>query len=656
MFGIRILSSSLLYTLLVYGILSFSYDVSANHNANSLKHLQNKEWDEAVRTARKSNDPTLLKIVQSYKFLNAPKNINSFAEITSFINANPHWPNQTSLKQAAEDAIDDSTKPESIILWFKKNPTITDHGAKYYAIAAGKLIKDPNTLKNIIREGWIYGDLSKEEQTQFLKKYKSLITKQDHIKKIDYLLWHDKTAKALEIMPLLDNDTVKIFKAAIAIKKNKTNSDELFNNLSDSKKHHSVLLYYYLRSHEKDDIISDHLAHLIAHAPSDHDHSTEWWKLKARFLRDQIKHKKYQNAYLIAKNHHATKNEDIGEAEFIAGWLALRYLKQPESALNHFQKMKKVFKQPISLSRASYWIGRTQLAMGNKDEAHKWFRDAGTFYYTFYGQLALLELGQHAITLPKRPQITDKHKYNLSKNELARATKMLIDNNMDDAAIPYAKEFLNTTHNPSEALLAIDYLRNKKTTPHIISLAKAASYNKILLVEDAFPTKFKITNKFIEPAFAYAIIRQETMFDQHAISSRNAHGLMQVLPETACSTAKTLNIKCKHPKHLLTDVAYNTTLGTKTLKDSLDKCDGSYILAIIAYNAGPHKVDDWIEIYGDPRKLKNRYAVIDWIETIPYYETRNYVQRVLENLQIYRTILCQKTGLRLLQDMGIKGK
>lgn len=655
MFAIRTLSSSLLYRLLLCGILSFSLHATANSTHSTFKHLQNKEWNDAIKTAKKSCDPLLLKIALSYKFLNAPTNFYSFEEVIDFINANPKWPNQTQLKQSAERAITNSTKTSAMLAWFKNNPTLTDHGAKSYAIYAGNLIKDPNIQKNIISEGWIYGDFSKEEQTEFLSKNKALLTKQDHIKKVDYLLWHDKPAKALEVMPLLDKKNIQLFKAAIAIKQNKQNNDELFNNLDEEKKHHSVLLYSYLKSHEKDDVIPDHLAELIIHAPNDHDHSTEWWKLKARFLRDQIKYKKYKTAYLIAKNHHATKNEDIGDAEFLAGWLALRYLKQPETALHHFKNMKKVFKQPISVARTNYWIGRTYLALGNKEEAHKFFRDAGTYYYTFYGQLALIELGQNAITLPKRPQITDKHKYNLSKNELARAAKMLIDNNMDDTAIPYIKEFLNRTHDPAEALLAIDYIRNKKIT-HTISLAKAASYNKILLLDDAFPTKYKITNKFIEPAFAYSIIRQETMFDQHAISTKNAHGLMQVLPETACKTAKTLNMKCKPSKHLLTDVAYNTTLGTKTLKNELDKFNGSYILAIIAYNAGPHRADEWIEIYGDPRELKNRYAIIDWIETIPFHETRNYVQRVLENLQIYRTILCKKSSLKLLQDIGLKGK
>lgn len=650
MFCIRIVST----ILSIIFLLCLSLNVYADSKGEALKHMQRQEWSEAINHAKKSGDKTLLKVILAHKFQNADTKCNHFEDIIVFIKNNPNWPNKTKLLEAAELSITENTNPHNIVAWFKVYPPTTGYGKKFYAIAASKAIKDQLLLQKIIKNGWIHGDFSLEEQNAFLKKHKTLLTPHDHAHKIDYLLWEGNTKQASVLMPLIDQNSAKLFKTAIAMERNGTNADHIFANATNNQKHSSILLYQYLKSHLKDDHICERLADLAANAPADHAHASEWWKVKVRILREQIKHKRYKAAYNIAANHHAVSSEDVSDAEFLAGWLALRYLKQPSLALTHFHRLKKVVKTPISLSRAKYWLGRTELALGHKEAAHKWFRDAATYYYAFYGQLALLELGNKAITLPKKPQITDKHHVNLGQNEFARAAKMLTHYNMDDLAIPYVKAFLVQTRDPAEVLLAIDYIREKKSLSHIVSLAKAASYNGILLVNDAFPTKHKISGKFIEPALAYAIIRQETLFDQHAISNRNAHGLMQVLPTTACSTAKTLQMKCKPAKYLLTDTIYNTTLGTKTFKDYLDKCGGSYILAIASYNAGPHKAPEWSETYGDPRKMKTMHQVVDWIEKIPYGETRNYVQRVLENLQVYRAILNKKSTLRLAEDLGVK--
>ena len=317
--------------------------------------------------------------------------------------------------------------------------------------------------------------------------------------------------------------------------------------------------------------------------------------------------------------------------------------------------MHKAVTRPISVAKAAYWIGRCDLALGNKPDAHKAFREAAAFNYTFYGQLAELELGNKTLTLPPKPKAGDGHRKAISKNELARASKLLLDHGKDWLALSYAKDAMAHTKSPEEALLLVDYMRSCKKPHYTAELAKAAGYHKVFLRHDAFPTPYKAPKGLADPAFVYSIMRQETLFDHKAVSNRDARGLMQIIPSTACQVSKALKIKCRVGS-LLSDPTYNIKLGSKYLKDLLDKYNGSYILAVSEYNAGPIPTARWIDTYGDPRRLTKLYDIIDWIENIPYHETRNYAQRILENLQVYRAVLGQGANIRILQDMGVKGK
>ena len=632
--------------------LFIAHNAYADHKGDeALQYMSKQKWNEAIKCAKQSKDSVILKIVKARQFVATNPKDNSFSDIIQFIQQNPNWSEIKKIKEAAENSIGDRSDCQDVVAWFDKNTPTTDNGAKYYAICATKIVKDSEKLRHIAREGWIHGDFSKEEQQSFLKTNTKYLSRDDYVKKIDYMIWSRANAtKISDMLKFVDQKTQRMFKLVMSPDKN-TDAIEKIASTKDNTKHPSILLYSYLNSHAKDDVISEQLGTLAAHAPNDKAHASEWWTLKAKYARNLIKQKKYALAYSIVQHHHAASPEDVCNAEFLAGWLALRHLNKPGKALEHFQNICQIAKQPISLARAYYWLGRTEAALDNKEEAHKYYRDAAVYNFTFYGQLAELELGGKTLTLPQKPNVTDAHRAQIAKNELARAAMVLLKSNLDDLAGCYAKAFMLQVKNPSQALIMLDYIRGKKSTYHMTALAKAASYNNILLTNDAFPTTHKIQSKFIDPAFAYAIIRQETVFDQHAISEKNAHGLMQLLPETACKVAKSLKMKCKPKGHLLSDPHYNTTLGTKELKDRFDEFDGSYILTLIAYNAGPHRAREWIETYGDPRKLKNRYAVIDWIETIPFYETRNYVHRVLENLQVYRAILGHKS-LKLLNDLG----
>ena len=200
-------------------------------------------------------------------------------------------------------------------------------------------------------------------------------------------------------------------------------------------------------------------------------------------------------------------------------------------------------------------------------------------------------------------------------------------------------------------MMLIARIAEKKNVNHLmVEAAKSASYKHNLLVDYNYPRPFAIPPKTIEPALAYAIIRQESVFETSAISSANAHGLMQIIPPTASETAKAVGIRYSRAK-LTRDWKYNVTLGTKYMRNLINDFDGSYILAIASYNAGPHNVAKWLEQNGDPREMRSFNSIINWIESIPFHETRNYVQRVLENLQIYRHVMNEEQKLEIIKDL-----
>lgn len=623
----------------------------ADYTKLSFEYSSKGKWQEAVTYAKKSQDPVVLKLIQSMKFTSGCPE-NNFEDMVVFLAKNPDWPQRDRILEIAEGLINNYSCKDKIVEWFSKHDPITDNGAKYYALSFAGRVKDKNKIPKIIKEGWIYGNFTPSEQKTFFSKYKSHLSEADHVKKIDYLLWNKDIKNATNTMPLVNSQYRAMFRTAIALIENKPDGEKLFNNLDNDYKHHSIVLYSYLKKYEKQDITS-RLAHLAASAHKDPDHAKEWWALKAKFARDRMKQGDYASAYQIAKNHHATCPKDASNAEFLAGWIALRYLHKKEVAKEHFLKMHHIVKMPISLAKASYWIGRSELAMGKKEEAHKWMREAAAFNQTFYGQLASLELGNKSLTLPSKPTVHNGHKEKVAKNELARAAKILIDNGRDSLALLYAKSALAHAKSDGEAMVLVDYMRKTKKIRYTAELAKAASYNKIFLIHDAFPTPYKTSKSISDPAFAHSIIRQETLFDQYAVSNKDARGLMQIVPSTAKLISKSLKEKC-HVDRLLTHPEYNMKLGSKYLRDLMEKYNRSYILAISNYNAGQAAANNWIETYGDPRKLHNLYDIIDWVENIPYYETRDYVQRVLENMQVYRALLGITKEIRLAKDLGAK--
>lgn len=368
------------------------------------------------------------------------------------------------------------------------------------------------------------------------------------------------------------------------------------------------------------------------------------WKERAILSRSLIYKKRYAKAYAVSSNHSMIEGAEYAEAEWLSGWIALTFLDDPNMALQHFKNFYNNVGYPISLSRGAFWIGKTYEEIKNEKKSNEWYSVASKYLTTYYGQLAFFKLNPNGeFSLPESYKVKEKFKKEFNKNPIIKSVLLLYE--LDKTK--YAKDFLKhlailNIEEGSEKLageLAIKIGRYD----FAIQIAKKASYEKRFHNEINYPIieTSKIVNKktMPKPELVLAVIRQESEFDQKAQSYVGARGLMQLMTYTAKLVAKQANLPYVKSK-LKSDPSYNIKLGSYYLASLLEEYEGSYPFALSGYNAGPKRVRYWKKINGDPQKGKIDY--INWIELIKFKETRNYVQRVLENVNVYKYILSGK--------------
>jgi soluble lytic murein transglycosylase len=342
---------------------------------------------------------------------------------------------------------------------------------------------------------------------------------------------------------------------------------------------------------------------------------------------------------LLAEKHIQKDGFAYAQAEWITGWLALRCMKKPTEGYERFVTLYHKVKTPISKARAAYWVGRAAQDMKQQDLAKSWYKKASTYQTVYYGQLARQKLAL-AERLPKAsvPSLSSYDLGAYKKNEIVQAAQLFHKAGVRTTASAFIQAFVRAENSPKAYRYGAELAAKMGHYHDAVRIAKDATKKGLFLTAQAFPTLEKVSRHtgLVERALVHALVRQESMFDYEAKSPAGARGLMQLMPATARETAKKQNVSYK--KAWLTQKpAYNVRLGTAYMRQMLDRYDDSYPLAVAAYNAGPGRVDRWIANFGDPRK--GEVGILDWIELIPVYETRNYVQRVMENLYVYRIIL-----------------
>ncbi|WP_373084069.1 lytic transglycosylase domain-containing protein, partial [Sneathiella sp.] len=564
----------------------------------------------------------------------------------------PKWPLQQYLRRRAEEALDTPVSAEKTLDWFATEPPASGIGMLRYGEA---LINQGRKAEGInwIKQAWTTGYFTNEVESDILVRHKGLLTRIDHEKRLDHLLWERNIGAATRLFPYVGSGAEKLAVARIRLMKNEGNVDSAVRAVPADLQNDPGLIFERAKWRRKQSLDKGSLE-LLLQMDSAVPRADKWWRERHIQARNLLLKGQISDAYQLASRHGLDQGADFAAAEWLSGWIALRFQNDGKKALQHFLRLYENVSYPISRARAAYWIGRAQASLSDPDMAQYWYKIAARDYTTYYGQMALHELGQEDLpTIPKVTKPDDREVKALGMTEQVTAVR-----NLAELDMPFwAKSFLlhmAETVTKEESYVYLARLATKIDRPdYAIAIAKRASQLGTDLTEINWPTPSlkKRHDPPIEPALTLAITRQESAFAADAVSGAGARGLMQLMPATAEAVSRQLNVA--YSKNRLTDdPVYNTQLGSSYLAGLIDEFEGSYVLAIAAYNAGPRNVRNWLRDSGDPRS--DDIDVIDWIELIPFSETRNYVQRVMENLQIYRQRLTPKqvSQLQINRDIN----
>jgi soluble lytic murein transglycosylase len=560
------------------------------------------------------------------------------------------WPGLTALRANSERALARENPPAADVLAaFGTTRPETAEGAIALARA---LVATGDTARaaEILRSFWGKETLSVDLESKVLAEFGTLLTPADHKMRMEMLLYRDRADQAQRFGELAKAQSLYRAWAAV-IRKNKT-AATLIKAVDPSWQKdpaYTFLRIRHLRNREEYRAAGK----LFAAMPEDPARLVNpgaWWNEQRIVSRGLADLGDYRDAYRVAARHGADDPTDIVEAEFHAGWYALRDLGDPKTAADHFRRILQASDRPLSVSRAWYWLGRAAEKQ-KSGEAKEFFAKAANFPGTFYGQLAAARLGRTALNVAyPKPTVEERARFN--QREAVQAIARLQAAGHGWRADSLYRALAAELMSPGElALLAADA---EKGGNHQLSLqiGKIAFGRGIDVAALAFPIGVIPDSADIGgsgKALAYAIARQESAFNPAAVSPANAQGLLQLMPGTAQGLAKRYGLAYSKER-LTTDAAYNATLGAHYLGEQIDDFGGSYVLTFIAYNAGPRRVPQWIARYGDPRD-KPIDEVVDWIERIPFSETRGYVQRVMENYQVYKTRLGQQADI--VHDLSV---
>lgn len=605
-------------------------------------------WQAAKDKAAQAKDQDLAKVVE-WLYLKSRTNNKSFAENAAFVRQNPDWPDLGAIIWKAEKQIEGTEGAATLDAWFAAYPPGSVHGKEMLAERM-RAMGDARGADILLREAWMDGDFPADEEDDFLRRHGGLINAAQHQVRLDRLLWQHKTHAAERQMKRVVGTDRKIARARLALIRGEKGVDYLISLVPQSVRNTPGLVYERIRFRrkrgDKDGAIELLLGELGSTNSLPETALEKIW-LERRILgRHLIKEKDYQAAYAITAAHGLPAGTgDWADAEFLAGWLALEYLDQPTQAARHFRDLYNGVERPLSISRAAFWLSEAADALGRKKAAGNWRIKAAQYPFTFYGQMARDEImdqtGLRPRLLPPAQPATLITPGNFEDQEVVRVIRKLNSIGEDKLATRFLRHMLkNAKSEPDFAALA--GLASSLGRPDLmVRVAREASWQNINIREAAYPVHdtpgfgnmTAATAYLPEEALIYAVQRQESAFQVDARSRVGARGLMQLMPGTAKLVAKDIGLPYR-PDDLTEDAEYNLKLGSAYLAQMIDRFDGSFILAIAAYNAGPHRVDRWLKDYGDPRN--GEISAVDWVEHIPFTETRNYVQRVTEAILPYR--------------------
>ncbi|MFV3075721.1 lytic transglycosylase domain-containing protein [Niveispirillum fermenti] len=594
--------------------------------------------EEAHHAARRAKEALPAQVLL-WIDLTRPNTDASWEALVAFMARHPDWPNQAALRRNAEARMPATLSSPDVRAWFERNAPLTHAGFDRYIVALMETKASDKAIA-LVRDRYVNGSFGAVEERDFRGRYVSLLRPEDHVARLDRLLWAGRTDEARRVMPLVSGGQRSLAEARIALAAMSPGVDGAVRRVPAVLAGDAALAYERTRWRRRKDMDDGALELLAVKRPAEEQRTAEWWVERHILARRLMEQGKFKRAYDVVAAHAAKDGLAFAQAEFLAGWLALRRLDKPEAALKHFEALFRGTSSPLSKSRGAYWAGRALAEMGDRQRSTQWFQTATSYGGTFYGLLASDHLDLPAgSTLPAQPEVTDDHRKAFERQEMVRVVELLtrIEGADSDRVALFLRK-LTVDARTGENYRLIGDLANRIKRPDLaVITSRAAWQDGFVLAGEGFPLLPGKPPSRPEAALIHGIIRQESNFKTDAVSSAGARGLMQVMPATAGGVAKQQGLKRHTADRLLTDPRHNVEIGSIYLADMIDRFGGSYVLAIAAYNAGPGRVNGWLRAFGDPRG--NGVDVIDWIETMPIYETRNYVQRVLENIHLYRARL-----------------
>jgi soluble lytic murein transglycosylase len=612
------------------------------------------DWIGAQGLAAQGYDPIARNII-TWRYLMDQNSGASFGQIDAFLRANPNWPGRNTLYIRAETAMDPLMTPSSIVAWFGDRQPASGIGMVRLGEALVATGNAPKGRDFIVR-GWINYSFTQPQEIQIGMAHGDILTPDIDRRRMDSLLWREDAGSAQRQMSRVTDEVQAIARARLALKRGGVSAGQaLVNNLSAYGQRDAGVQFDLARALRKAQQNNPaEVAMLRVDKNVASAYPKAWWGELNNLARSAIKDRDYRTAYALTSDTGLSSGSEFAEAEFLAGWLALRKLNNSAAAMSHFKKLEGGVSRPISRSRAHYWEGRAAEAMGDSATAYQQYQIAAQDGDTFYGQLALAKIDSTP-TLHLKDTAIDpgSARADFDADPLNRAIRVLGDLGAVNLLRTYAAYAADQTPEPKHTILLAEMLSNMGFRDVAVRVAKTASYNGSPMLKYGHPVIavpiYPGPYTAPEQAMTLALIRQETEFDPTAISGPGAAGLMQLMPGSAKIAAQQAGLPYKQYA-LTTDTTYNMQLGMTEFSAHVNKWGGSLIMAAAGYNAGDGNVSKWTNDYGDPKSPT--VDPIDWIESIPFTETRNYVMRVMENFEVYRNRLAGgDQPLRIMADV-----
>lgn len=634
---------------------AFMGESDAKTFRKGLSAAKSRKWTNVGQTIKQVNDPVAKDIL---RWIRATADRNAPLETLDYVHHSlSDWPRMTTVRAEAERRMfDESWTSQKVFEWFVgRTEPVSGEGRA--ALARAYYAKgDQANGDKYLRLSWRESRLTRDRQKKIFKLYRNRLTKDDHAARADHLIWlgHRHYEKARALLPHMSRTDKSVMNARMKLNRNASGMDAALKAVPDSRLSDPELIYerarWRRRKKTKEYALPMYMA--ARTAPTSDLGKKAMWREKKIMAYWAISEKDMKEAYQLSLHHGFTRGTEFAEAEFLAGWLALTGMNEPKRALKHFERLRDGVGSPISLARAHYWVGRAHEAMRN-GQHNQHFRLATQYPNTYYGMLAGVEAdgGSHRVSLPQE-FVSDQDRAEFDADNRVRALHLLGEAGEQRYFSQLSYHLDDDVNTLSKLSLLSDLAEDYGFMRPSLRAAKQAGRFKSMLTESGYPLVTSIDalpKRKFEEAFVYAIARQESEFATNAVSSAKAYGMMQMINSTAKATARKHRIKYD-VNRLASDGDYAAKMGALHLNDLLDQWDGSYILAAVSYNAGPHRAKQWIKKYGDPRS--GEIDAIDWVEKIPFSETRNYVMRVMENMQVYRARLNNDSAPnRIEQDL-----